>query len=190
MSTTAIFVELLIVGIETFIWLGFLVSSLFGVKWFSFIGFLFEKSSLTSTILFVGLAYVFGIVFDEISDTLIEPWANRIRNSTREEKDPEVWDMQAYVFSRSEETAVKLDYMRSRLRILRSTIFNLILIVLFSLLFLWTTMIVPTSNKVNITLFISIFGFSLLALVVFVYWRIAHAYWMRTRSLYKVLKEK
>jgi hypothetical protein len=190
MSTTALFVELLVIGLETLIWLALLVSSLFGLDWVSHMGTAFEKAGVFATVAMVSLAYLVGIIVDEICDSLIEPWATRIRSSVQEEDQPEMWDMQAYVFTHSEEATAQLGYMRSRLRILRSSIFNIALIGVFALIFLWTRAPVARSLKPSLTWFISIAGLVTVGLTLFVYWRITLSYWLRARSIYRSFREQ
>jgi hypothetical protein len=119
-STTNVFVELLIIGLESLTWLALLVGSLFGLKWVSTIASIFEKADVLATLAFIGIAYVLGIVVDEICDWLVEPWATRIRDSVRSDIQSGMWRMQAYVFSHSETATSQLGYMRTRLRILRA----------------------------------------------------------------------
>jgi hypothetical protein len=125
MNTTALFVELLVIGLGALTWLAFLICSLFGVDWMLQIEMAFEKASVFTAVFALGIAYLAGIIIDEVCDSLIEPWAVRIRSSVRKENMPEMWDVQAYVFSQSKEEITHLSYMRSRLRIIRSSIFNM-----------------------------------------------------------------
>ena len=190
MSTTTVFVELLIIGLESVAWLSLLISSLFGLDWLTTIAGIFEKADVFATIAVIGLAYVVGIVVDEICDSLIEPWAKRIRESVQSDTKLKMWDVQAYVFSHSEVATSQLGYMRSRLRILRSSIFNIPLIIVFALLFLWTRAAVTADLKAGITWFISVVGLLLVGCALFVYRRITLSYWLRTLSIYKSLKRK
>jgi len=189
-STTTVFVELLIIGLESVAWLSLLISSLFGLDWLTTIAGIFEKADVFATIAVIGLAYVVGIVVDEICDSLIEPWAKRIRESVQSDTKLKMWDVQAYVFSHSEVATSQLGYMRSRLRILRSSIFNIPLIIVFALLFLWTRAAVTADLKAGITWFISVVGLLLVGCALFVYRRITLSYWLRTLSIYKSLKRK
>jgi hypothetical protein len=156
MSTTTVFVELLIIGLQALAWLTLLVGSTFGLGWVSYIASAFEAASVFTTIATIGVAYVVGIVVDEICDSLIEPWARCIRSSVREEGEPPMWDMQACVFAHSEVATSQLEYMRSRLRILRASIFNAFLNAVFALVFLWIRAPVSLASRGSLTLFIGI----------------------------------
>lgn len=190
MSTTAVFVELLIIGLESLVWLSLLISSLFGLGWMTTISATFEKVGVFATITVIGLAYVVGIVVDEICDSLIEPWAKRIRDSVQSDTKLKMWDVQAYVFSHSEVATSQLGYMRSRLRILRSSIFNIALVVVFALVFLWTRAVITVDLKAALTWFISIVGLLSVSCALFVYRRITLSYWLRTLGIYKSLKRE
>jgi len=190
MSTTTVFVELLIVGLESLVWLVLLVSSLFGVDWVPTIIIAFEKADVFATVAVIGLAYVVGIVVDEICEWLIEPWAKRLRDSVQGDTELEVWGMQAYVFSHSEGATSQLGYMRSRLRILRSSIFNTVLVVVLGLVFLWTRSAIAANLKGGLTWFVSIAGLVSVGCALFAYRRIELSYWRRTVGVYRSLKEK
>jgi len=190
MSTTTVFVELLIIGLESLVWLALLISSLFGLDWVPTIVSTFEKADVFATIAVIGLAYIVGIVVDEICDSLIEPWAKRIRDSVQNDTKLKMWDIQAYVFSHSEVATSQLGYMRSRLRILRSSIFNIILVVVFALVFLWTRAAVAVDLKAGLTWFISAAGLLSVGCALFVYRRVALSYWLRALGIYKSLKRE
>jgi hypothetical protein len=190
MSTTAVFVELLIIGLESLLWLSLFISSLFGLDWVTTIVGTFEKADVFAAIVFIGLAYVVGIVVDEICDSLIEPWAKRIRDSVQSDTKLNMWDVQAYVFSHSELATSQLGYMRSRLRILRSSIFNIALVVVFAIAFLWTHAGGTVDLKGGLTWFMSFVGLLSVGCVLFVYRRITVSYWLRTLRVYKSLKRE
>lgn len=189
MSTTTLFVELVIIGLEVIVWLMLLISSIFGITWFLPISTVFDKANLFMSLLTFSVAYVLGIIFDEIYDFFIRPWENRIQKQLQDAGHPKMWDMQAYIFSHSDEATSQLHYVRARLRILRASIFNIALIALFTILFLWQQF--PTTNPIrsSLMIFTGAIGIILVGLTVFVYQRIVVSYWLRLRSIYQSLKE-
>jgi 8-oxo-dGTP pyrophosphatase MutT (NUDIX family) len=120
MATTAIFVEILIIGLEAFIWIALLsgtdaiqncTKTLVGLK---------EYSALI-TMLVVAAAYVLGIFIDRIAD-------NYFKRFRFETKTPaSVGMMRLHVMKESEGIAKFVDYQRSRLRIARATYLNLLI---------------------------------------------------------------
>lgn len=187
MSTTALFVELLVIGLEALAWIALLIGIFFGLDWITSLGVAFEKASVFTTVVVIGVAYLMGIIVDEICDALISPWANRIRSSVREKGHPEMWDMQSYVFTHSKEATEQLGYVRSRIRITRSSIFNLGLIGILAIVFVSKQVSIAGDAKSNLIWFVFITGIGVVSMTTFVYWRTELSYWLRTRSVYKSL---
>ncbi len=68
MSTTDLFVELIIIGIGGAIWLCLLIFGAFGYDWVP----LDETFALTALIPFLSVAYVLGIIIDRVADAIFE----------------------------------------------------------------------------------------------------------------------
>ncbi|NPA71215.1 MAG: hypothetical protein GXO35_00170 [Gammaproteobacteria bacterium] len=188
MSTTALFVELLVIGFESLLWVFLLTVVVYGKDVVFLIRDAFLAANLFVTAVIISLSYLLGIVFDEISDFLTEKWASKIRSSVHEKNLPEMWDIQAYIFSHSLHASEKLDYMRSRIRILRASIFNVALIFVFGLVLIHTRPeLIPNGLKSTLDWSIVIFGIVCVSGVAFTYWRITRAYWLRAISIYKSL---
>ena len=62
MSTTSLFVELVIIGLEVVVWLTLLISSLFDLNWLLYLGGILEKASLLLSVSLFSIAYVLGIL--------------------------------------------------------------------------------------------------------------------------------
>lgn len=152
MSTTDLFVELIIIGMGSAIWIFFLITSIFGLSWIDSSKFL----SLTTLIPFLSLTYVVGIVFDRIADTLFEwIWAKKLFRKYYENKD-NFHDDRRIVYVHEGRLANLLEYGRSRLRICRGWALNSILILLTLNLFVWTR--IPDFHlKIQMSLFGSFF---------------------------------
>ena len=126
MSTTNLFVELLVVGVGAFAWvllfiLGFadkdleVVYKLVNVAWF---------------VPLVSLVYVLGIVVDRIADGIFEKfWGNDIRNRVFADKNS-YYRARSAIFSSSEAIAELLEYNRSRLRICRGWALNSVMLII------------------------------------------------------------
>ncbi|RPJ79753.1 MAG: hypothetical protein EHM20_00435 [Alphaproteobacteria bacterium] len=189
MSTTALFIELLVIGLEALAWIALLIGIFFGLDWITSLGVAFEKASGFTTVVVIGIAYLIGIIVDEICDALVSPWTNRIRSSVREKGHPEMWDMQSYVLTYSKEVTEQLGYVRSRIRITRSSIFNLGLIGILAIVFISKQVSIPVDAKSSLILFVAITSVVIVGMTIFVYWRTELSYWLRTRSVYKSLTE-
>jgi hypothetical protein len=107
----------------------------------------------------------------------------------REKGHPEMWDMQSYVFTHSKEATEQLAYVRSRIRIMRSSIFNLGLIGVFAIVFVSKQASIANDARLNLIWFIGLTSVAVVGMTMFVYWRTELSYWLRTRSVYKSLKE-
>ncbi|MBD2465132.1 hypothetical protein H6G89_29425 [Oscillatoria sp. FACHB-1407] len=152
MSTTELFVELIIIGMGSAIWIFLLIGSIFGLSWIDSNQLL----SLPALIPFLALTYVVGIVFDRIADTLFERiWAEKLFNQYYKNK-TDFYDDRRIIYIHEGRLANLLEYGRSRLRICRGWTLNLILILLTLNLFAWTR-ITDANLKIQVSAFGSLF---------------------------------
>lgn len=131
MATTSLIIEILIVGLEALIWLGLLV----GIVW-DHIPYLeilqgWKDYSALITMLLIALAYVIGIFIDRMADSFYKIF----RYSSKKPLAARVGKMRLRIMKDSEGMAKFLDYQRSRLRIARATVFNLLVTILVG--FIW-----------------------------------------------------
>ena len=124
MSTTSLFVEILIIGLQALVWVGLLICA----KWnFSTIVEILEDykefSALFTTFL-LSIAYVLGIFIDRLADNFykIFRYSGRTNNL-----DLKVGEMRLHIMHNSEGIAKFLEYQRHRLRIARATVLNLLI---------------------------------------------------------------
>ena len=82
MTTTNVFAELLIIGIETLAWIALLIFCLFGYGWIDFSIF----NNLAIAIPLAAAAYVLGIIMDRVSDTLLAGPDHAIRRKVLGER--------------------------------------------------------------------------------------------------------
>lgn len=125
MSTTNLFVELIVIGIGAAIALLLLVLAIFGFK-------LFQLKIALWPILVIpalSLIYIFGIVVDRIADFIFEKFfSTSIRQSIYSHSSRNIYDDRRLALSKQTPITEQLLYARSRLRISRGWSINSILI--------------------------------------------------------------
>jgi hypothetical protein len=169
MSTTNLFVELIVIGVSAFTWFVLTIFSAFGYAWVPK-DLLFSPSAAVPIL---AVIYVLGIISDRIADTVFHwIWSDDLRESYFQNR-VEYYNARGLILTRSERLSDLLEYGRSRLRICRGWAFNLILIAISFNTFLWMNL----SDK-STTWPISIFGS--LSLLVF-----AFAAWFAWQKLVK-----
>jgi|GEM_PF-1501981 len=140
MSTTAVFAELLVGGLQTLVWLTLLVMIVLGP---SVLGPLAEAPSL-SVIGVVAIAYPIGVLFDRVWDLLlklllIERWvekrAKRSAGVKVLEEEDEFLSTRRMILQSDPRVPVDvIHYNRSRMRVARASMFNVLLITVGALL--------------------------------------------------------
>jgi hypothetical protein len=152
MSTTELFVELIIIGTGATIWVYLLAISIFGFTQVD----LAQFASLTTLVPFLSLTYVMGIVVDRVADTLFERiWSGKIFSRYYQSQD-EFYKDRRILYIHEGRLADLLEYGRSRLRICRGWALNSTLILITSNLFIWIR--VPDFFlRIKVSFFSSIF---------------------------------
>lgn len=131
MSTTNLFVELIVIGVSAFAWLIYFVLAIFDIRFET----LSSTLSIPVLVIMLPLIYVLGILTDRIADSIFDKlWGNRIREKwfTSREK---YYQMRGNIFSNEERMSDMLEYGRSRLRICRGWAFNSIVLALVVCIF-------------------------------------------------------
>ena len=160
MSTTAIFVELLIIGIQAAVWIILLCQALFPGKVEMSALENYEEWAALFTVIIFALCYTVGMIIDRIADKIFSIIINffsfvkilnceffKILFGSKENGTP---IMQVTI---KEQKAVEyFAYIRSRMRIMRSTTLNILIT---------TLVIVPFALEKGISLFIINFIFSI-----------------------------
>jgi hypothetical protein len=116
MATTALVTEILIVGLEAETWVIMLVLAAFGTEWIDLDAV--DGWEALVTVLVLAGAYVLGIVVDRVADSTFG-W---LRGPDR----PGFARKRLEVLHTSPGMAPFLEYQRSRLRVARGTLFNMI----------------------------------------------------------------
>ena len=116
MATTALVTEILIVGLQAEAWIAMFVLAAFGTGWVDLGGV--QSWAALVTILVLATAYVLGIVVDRLADSAL--------GLVRGPNPAGFAQRRLEVLHRSPGMAPFLEYQRSRLRIARGTLFNLV----------------------------------------------------------------
>lgn len=141
MNTTNLFIEILIIGLGSFIALLIFIYAFYPVPYAEIKGFVNDigNSVLIAIPFFI---YFLGILFDRIADSLMQRTEKKIRikfyNSVDHPEmanDAELRELKSRVYYKSATMTNLLEYGRSRLRICRGWIVNSFLIALGLLLF-------------------------------------------------------
>jgi hypothetical protein len=148
MSTTALFVELLVIGLGAVAWIVLLILSIFGHEWVDTAAI----GSPLATLGILSVAYVAGIVIDRVADVIFRPLARFARAKSYTDlalfrKD------RAYVYARSALRDL-FEYGRSRIRIVRGWAVNSLLILLTAEFFVSRTL--EGSKALGLQIFICI----------------------------------
>ncbi|MBZ5537959.1 MAG: hypothetical protein LAO31_18540 [Acidobacteriia bacterium] len=133
MSTTTLFVELVVIGLHSILWIGILVLTFVGYQ-----NLAWEKLlTLNLAVPVLGITYVLGIVIDRLSDLAFISQDHRLRKMHPLEHLPPFLMMRFFILNKSKDTYEQLEYTRSRLRIARAAILNFAMMTLAAILFVW-----------------------------------------------------
>jgi hypothetical protein len=133
MNTTSIFVELVVVGLHTAIWIGLIVLALVGYQNLD----LEKVFTLNLALPILAITYILGILVDRVSDDVLAAQDDRLRSRYDIRELPGFLSMRFYILSKSSDVYEQLEYTRSRLRIARASIVNFALTTLAAALFAW-----------------------------------------------------
>jgi hypothetical protein len=180
MSTTSLFVEILVIGVQASVWLALMLSTGADMKpVLKFLTDYKEYAALITTVL-LSMVYALGIIIDRLADSV---WSHSF-HSGRERFSEPVGKTRLRVLHKSENMAKFLDYQRSRLRIARSTIVNLTMTIVAGAI--WMLMN-SSMSSVNIAILIS--GLIALALAVIAMRQIDKAQMDRLEDAYNIITE-
>lgn len=177
MSTTNLFVELVVIGIGATIWVLLLLFTIFGYGWASF------ETILSWPALIPGLAvvYALGIIVDRFADRLFEQWAVPL-GSRWFKSEEEYHRARVLIYTQSDALRDLFEYSRSRLRICRGWAFNSVLTIGALNLFIWVR--VPADD---LRLKLAVFGSLVFALFAYGAWR---AWYRLVSNEYKRLHQQ
>jgi len=128
--------ELVLIGFQVLIWVFLLVLTVFGYSWIEVPSLLQWSTQLSVAV--VGVAYMFGLIFDKAVSALRYNWVIGGSALTRigERRNPLTMRME--ILAKKPEVFEILEKRLNQHRLIRSTIFNLALISISALVFLTT----------------------------------------------------
>lgn len=178
MSTTALVLEHLITGLQASIGMSMLIFTVFGWGWLD----LALLADFTTILTFLGLAVVYpiGIFVDELADFVFNPWMNRIRKRYFERAglDPNASKLTTmYLLQHTDNEFLKtyFNYIRMRIRVSRSTAFNLAFITFSA--FLLTIVRFHDAPRYALILFLElIVGLLLTSLSIWVWYEVSNTF--------------
>lgn len=127
MSTTSLFVEIIVAGVQATLWILLLLLTV-NADLSPALAFLYkygDYSALFTTIA-LSLVYMLGILVDRLADTV----CMFLYSKEEKKKAKGIGKTRLRVLHASESMAKFLDYQRSRIRITRATVFNLTMLMI------------------------------------------------------------
>lgn len=164
MNNTTVVLEILLIGFQVVIWFAFVVLTVFGYSWIR-LDFLKEWSAQLSASI-VGVAYMFGIVFDRLSSELggSRYGVGLFRPKPATTRDSERTDQRMEILNNNPDVYQYFEKRMNQNRLLRSTALNLVLISITSLIF----SIARLKYSWRLVIFISIFSAIMIKLALFI----------------------
>jgi hypothetical protein len=219
MATTAMFIEILIIGLQAVVWLALLAASIFGTKSVQLQN-LSDWETLIVVLVFA-IAYVLGILVDRLADTVFlrvlkvhDEFVKRCKSKeavkkaklnalemaaeifrsikavtrpkSKKEKRTTFSTMRLKILMQNDAVAKFFDYQRSRLRIARATVLNLLLIIISGIIFLTAR---TNFSALQITMF-ALVGVVLIALSLYAALRIEEAQTKNLEEAYDMISKK
>jgi hypothetical protein len=180
MTTTHVFAELMIVGIETMAWIALLLFTLFGYTWIDFNRF----NNLFLAVPLAAGAYVLGIITDRLSDALLFKPDHAIRLQVMSEQVAKSFSqLRSYVLSRSPHLSADLDY-------LRSSIINFALLGMTSTAFILTRIRIDLDTQYWAAVAAFLTG-AILSAMSYYAWRASSlTYYLRLQTAFALLPEE
>ena len=151
MQTTNLFVELLLIGLGAAIWV-LLLGNVFGVG-LADLQQLSGKNEIAWTAMAIGFLYILGILTDRFADHLMDKRNRKLLNQVYGDDYDQLVKDRAFLFKESSPLVDNMAYGRSRMRICRGWILNLL-----PILILGNIHIIVGGNPFLKILFFNIFG--------------------------------
>lgn len=117
METTQLYIELIIIGLESFAWISICVINIIGNKVLSYYSNILNNFS--SSLLLVGILYIIGVLIDRLADIIFQKSEDNIRNASG------LKAKSTFLIWKKYDAMKYSDYTRSKIRILRASIINI-----------------------------------------------------------------
>jgi hypothetical protein len=122
MNTSILFIELIIIGMQTFVWIFLLV--FMQVDSSIIIKLLDNIGGEIFVIFIIPTCYTLGVFTDRIADTIFSKWNQKLKDKIIPNPNPNIGSMRYIVTEKNESLNRFLDYTRSRIRIARASSIN------------------------------------------------------------------
>jgi len=188
MNTTSIFVELVVIGLHTIIWVGLIILTFTGYQNLD----LEKVFTLNLALPILAITYILGILIDRASDIALAAQDDRLRSKYDLRGLPGFLSMRFYILSKSSEVYAQLEYTRSRLRIARASVLNFALSTLAAAPFVWFQLgkTLAAEYRAMVCLVVVIIG-GLLTWISYQSWTgLSHTYTINTIRAYQVLRDE
>ncbi len=184
MSTTLLFAELLIIGLQATIWLFLLVVDIWGYRWLSNLQTIgLSDWQTVIVVLALSFVYVLGIVFDRIADLVFSSWDKRIRNQIIPNPHLPVAVMRFELGKDNEYLNRQFEYTRSRMRIARASSINFGLTTLLAIVFVLVHL-QGNPAQVGYLLFAVLVGIALVSATLYTWRKLEHTYFGLVKANY------
>lgn len=172
MGTTALIVEMVIIGFQVVVWMSLIILVIVGYDWIDVSKF--KDWATPISIALVGVSYTLGIIFDSFI---------RLLFITLEPASP--GNMMAYIIATNTDAAEELNKRANRSSLVRATSLNLLIISVSSLIFVkkyfgWS---------IRILTLIVVFSILLTGLALLTWFRSVSGYNYYVREVYEALKQ-
>jgi len=147
-----IVLELVLIGFQVLIWVSLMVLTVFGFAWLHLDAL--KQWSTEISVSLVGVAYMFGLIFDKAISTLPYSWIVGGR-PTPSEDSPSPLAMRVDILTARPEVYEALEQRTNQHRLVRATVFNLAFISISALTFLTVRL------GFSLRLFIAFLGLSI-----------------------------
>ena len=188
MNTTSIFVELVVIGLHTAIWIGLIILTFTGHQSLDP-----EKLfTLNLALPILAITYILGILMDRASDMVLAAQDNRLRSQNDFRGLPSFVSMRFYILSKSSDVYEQLEYTRSRLRIARASVLNFAFTTVAAALFIWFQIgrALTAESRVIVCIAAALVG-ALLTWISYQSWTVlSHTYTKNTIRAYTVLRDE
>lgn len=184
MRTTAIFVEHLAIGLQSALWMALVVAAWFGYDWM-----LVHAPAIQVLVVVPALFVVYpvGIFMDEFSDLLFSRWSLRIRRKYVQDDKQTAFAL--LVQLKDSSTSQYFQYLRSRIRIARSSALNFFCLTGATVIFTLRQFSQELGSlTVEVIILEFIVGILLMLSALFSWWRVSNTFAKRIQWGYDALQ--
>jgi len=135
---TSVIFELVLIGFQVLVWVSLLVLAIFGYQWINLSAL--NAWSAQLSVALVGVAYMFGLIFDKAISSLPYRWIMGGSAPTETSDLPSPLEMRMEILAKKPEIFDALEKRINQHRLVRSSVINMSLISLSALTFFITQM--------------------------------------------------